>query len=102
MINGGKKEEYDLMKWMNENTMDEIKKKRKILHAIALMNMLTIFVVFGGFLFMWCFTTDSIIPLPMAIVTITLTITYATYIVKRDLCSVLLFLKEATEPETKQ
>jgi flagellar basal body-associated protein FliL len=87
---------------MNENTIDELKKKRKLLHVIALMNVLIIFISLGGFLFMWCFTTDALIPLPMAIVSIMLTVTYAIYIVKRDLCSILLFLKEATEPEVKQ
>jgi len=89
------------MKWMNENTIKELNKKRKKLHTIALMNMLALFIMLGGFLFTWMFTTDALLPFPLAIATIILTITYAIYIIKRDMTSILLFLKEATEPEVK-
>jgi uncharacterized membrane protein (DUF485 family) len=85
------------MKWMNENTIEELKKKRKFLHIMIFLQLLISFSLLFSFSFYWFCTDDTLWPYPLSIITILYFITMATYIIKRDNLSVLIYLKETTE-----
>ncbi|HUS98894.1 MAG TPA: hypothetical protein VMY59_01065 [Candidatus Thermoplasmatota archaeon] len=89
------------MRWMNEKNIDELKRQRKILHTLALMQMILLFGFLTIFLVTWCFTVDVLFPFMTAILTILFTVLYGVYIIKRDLCTVMIFLKEATLTEVE-
>ena len=48
------------------------------------------------FMFSWCFTTDTLIPFLAMMLTILSLILFGLYILKRDLHSVLIYMKEST------
>jgi len=87
--------------WMNETTIGELKQKRMFLHrmSLSLMAMFMFFLMI--FMFSWCFTTDTLVPFIAMMLTILSLILFGLYILKRDIYSVLIFLKEATETEVK-
>jgi hypothetical protein len=89
------------MKWMNEKTIDELKKSRKNLHIGILVQLSIFTVLLGSFCFYWFCTTETLMPFALAIMTILYLIGIAVYIIKRDIHTVMIYLKEATETEMK-
>jgi uncharacterized membrane protein len=88
-------------KWMNEKTISELKKRRGFLHRMSLSLMIMFMFFLMIFLFTWCFTDNTLVPFVSMVLTIISLILFATYILKRDIWSVIIFLKEATEIDEK-
>lgn len=84
------------MKWMNEKTIGELKKTRGFLHRMSI-SLLAMFMFFlTVFLYTWCFTDNTIVPLPAFLMTILSLILLNLYVLKRDIWSLLIYMKEAT------
>jgi uncharacterized membrane protein len=89
------------MRYMNEKTLDELKKARKNLHIGILVQLSIFAVLLGAFGFYWFCTTETLMPFALAIFAILYCICIAVYIIKRDIHTVMIYLKEATETDEK-
>lgn len=89
-------------RWMNDKTIGELKKTRGFLHrmGLALIAMFMFFLM--TFLYSWCFTTNTLVPLIAFLLTILSLILFGIYILKRDIWSIMVYLKETKDGENKE
>lgn len=86
---------------MNDKSIPELKKTRMFLHRMSLSLIVLFMFSLVLFLFTWCFTSNVLVPFVSLLMTIVSLILFAIYILKRDIWSVLICIKEVTDEETK-